>query len=373
MSTDFAAVLAAGSIVQVPQPAPAQSVRSGNTEAALQRTYRPSAAAEKGIQSQVARELRGEGSAAQIESAEKSSAPGDHQGVRARGEPPAEVGSQAEPDAEVRTPESKSRPNEQARMKPSADAAPRNERHQDGEPARGDAQTSPHAQGPKAAVTMAEKATLAAFAAAPSARNAAPAQKSGGQSAATPVAGAGQARTTPGALMQRLGKAGEAVAQRARAADVAEQVGRAMGRAIAQGEGKVTLRLAPEQLGHVRVDLAVRGRSVEATLTAETERARQLLGESVEQLRAALEARGLSVERIVLAEAAQDARTEGGFGAAADGEGGNAGKGAGGRGRGDGGDAQGGFEPAQSEWVMPVAGPFVLDEVSGKVKLDWTV
>ncbi len=96
------------------------------------------------------------------------------------------------------------------------------------------------------------------------------------------------------------------------------------GRTFMRGEGKVTLRLAPEQLGHVRVDLAVRSRSVEATLTAETERARQLLGESVEQLRAALEARGLSVERIVLAEAAQDARTEGGFGAAADGEGGNA-------------------------------------------------
>mgnify|MGYP001170046107 CR=1 FL=1 len=90
------------------------------------------------------------------------------------------------------------------------------------------------------------------------------------------------------------------------------QATKALTMALKQGEGTVTLRLTPENLGALKVEVSLQGQSLSARLHATTESARQLLLDAQSSLRAALEARGLSVERIEVtaatpAESAQDA------------------------------------------------------------------
>lgn len=90
----------------------------------------------------------------------------------------------------------------------------------------------------------------------------------------------------------RAGPAPEAYAK------VEAQVARGLAAALQQKEGKVTLRLAPEALGRLKIDLAISADRVTAHISTQTEQARRLLKDNVDSLRAALEARGLGVERI---------------------------------------------------------------------------
>ncbi len=73
---------------------------------------------------------------------------------------------------------------------------------------------------------------------------------------------------------------------------------RGLSSAVSQGGGAVTLRLTPEALGTVRVQLDMSGGRVAAHFQAETSAARELLQQQLPQLRASLEAQGLTVDRL---------------------------------------------------------------------------
>jgi flagellar hook-length control protein FliK len=79
---------------------------------------------------------------------------------------------------------------------------------------------------------------------------------------------------------------------------VAAQAVRGLSIALRQGGGTVMLRLEPELLGTLRVQLTIEQGVVAARIEASTQEARELLERGVDTLRGALEARGLGVERI---------------------------------------------------------------------------
>jgi flagellar hook-length control protein FliK len=77
--------------------------------------------------------------------------------------------------------------------------------------------------------------------------------------------------------------------------------------ALKQQGGSVQLRLSPESMGALKVEMTISRGVVAATLQASTPEARDLLTRNIETLRSSLEAKGLSVERlsITLAPASQ--------------------------------------------------------------------
>lgn len=77
--------------------------------------------------------------------------------------------------------------------------------------------------------------------------------------------------------------------------------------AMKQQGGSVQMRLTPESLGLLKIEMTLARGVVAATLQASTPEARELLTRNIETLRASLEAKGLSVERlsITLAPASQ--------------------------------------------------------------------
>jgi flagellar hook-length control protein FliK len=62
--------------------------------------------------------------------------------------------------------------------------------------------------------------------------------------------------------------------------------------------GQVRLKMHPDELGGVQIDMQVNGRSVKAKVIADGEEARQLLQDSLPELRQRLESQGLTVERL---------------------------------------------------------------------------
>jgi flagellar hook-length control protein FliK len=89
---------------------------------------------------------------------------------------------------------------------------------------------------------------------------------------------------------------------RQEAAEVAPQVGRALASLLSREGGSVQIRLNPDWLGEVKVELTVREGRVIARLEAENETARELLAGSLDRLRATLEQRGLRVEKLEIAD-----------------------------------------------------------------------
>ncbi len=79
-----------------------------------------------------------------------------------------------------------------------------------------------------------------------------------------------------------------------------EQIQRGLARALQSKDGVVTVRLRPENLGLVKVQIRVDGSHVTASLEATSEQARELLSQNIVTLERALEARGLSVDRVVV-------------------------------------------------------------------------
>lgn len=61
--------------------------------------------------------------------------------------------------------------------------------------------------------------------------------------------------------------------------------------------GHVRLKMHPEELGGVQLEMQVSGRTINATVTAENEQARQVIQASLPELRQRLESQGLIVER----------------------------------------------------------------------------
>lgn len=76
--------------------------------------------------------------------------------------------------------------------------------------------------------------------------------------------------------------------------------------------GRAQIRLRPEALGRVDVDLNVKDGAVRASLSAENETARELLFENLDRLRSLLEQRGLRVESLEVTDApdARDAHAD---------------------------------------------------------------
>lgn len=81
-------------------------------------------------------------------------------------------------------------------------------------------------------------------------------------------------------------------------ADPESQVARAMVAALRHKGGVVTLRLSPDDLGPVRVELRVEDGRVSATIDAQHDRARGALLGGLESLRKSLEASGLTIDRL---------------------------------------------------------------------------
>lgn len=106
------------------------------------------------------------------------------------------------------------------------------------------------------------------------------------------AAGAAGAQPTPGA------EGGERAEQAARAFEA--QAARGLAAAVRQRGGVVTMRLQPEALGSIRIEMSLEGGRVAANIEASTAQARDLLSRSIESLRGALEARGMSVDRLAV-------------------------------------------------------------------------
>ncbi len=94
--------------------------------------------------------------------------------------------------------------------------------------------------------------------------------------------------------------------QRAAGADEAQLFGAQLRRGMAavlkqgatQGNGRVTLRLRPEALGELKIQMDMKEGVVQARFEVTTQQARGLLDEHLPALRAALQARGLAVHRL---------------------------------------------------------------------------
>lgn len=124
---------------------------------------------------------------------------------------------------------------------------------------------------------------------------------------------AAAARTRMWARLERLGQrppapanaAGTRSTDRAAGPDstIQAQFARGLAAALKQRDGHVTLRLNPETLGNIRVDLSVQADRITASIAAADEQARRLLSADVVALRTALEATGLNVEHIEVVEA----------------------------------------------------------------------
>jgi flagellar hook-length control protein FliK len=83
---------------------------------------------------------------------------------------------------------------------------------------------------------------------------------------------------------------------------LAKQVSRALTAALKQGEGTLTLRLAPSALGDLKISLLKSDQLLIGLIEPTTDVAHQLLTESVDSLRRSLEAAGIAVDEIRIAE-----------------------------------------------------------------------
>ncbi len=75
-------------------------------------------------------------------------------------------------------------------------------------------------------------------------------------------------------------------------------VARGLSASLAQRGGTMTMRLMPESLGAMRIQMDVQQGSVSVSLDVASVQAHRLLSESIDTLRASLEAKGLAVEKL---------------------------------------------------------------------------
>ncbi len=100
---------------------------------------------------------------------------------------------------------------------------------------------------------------------------------------------AGQAKTTDTPASRQA-----EIADRAR---LVHRIAKAFQRLSVEG-GKVRLKMHPEELGGVQLEMQVSGRTVNAKVIAENEPAKQLLQDSLPELRQRLESQGLIVQKL---------------------------------------------------------------------------
>lgn len=83
-----------------------------------------------------------------------------------------------------------------------------------------------------------------------------------------------------------------------RAASLPDQVARGLATLLRHQGGRVTIRLTPETLGQIKINLKIEDARVWATFQPSSDASRDAINQSLASLRASLEARGLVVERL---------------------------------------------------------------------------
>lgn len=128
-----------------------------------------------------------------------------------------------------------------------------------------------------------------------------------GAGGATVAAGSPGGKASGGQAIDRLAeqsrRAGVFKLKRAQApprqgAEVARQVSRGLAQLLRRDGGTLTLKITPNSLGEVRVEMRASQGRVEAVIEARDEVARGLLESQMSRLRGALEARGVTVDRL---------------------------------------------------------------------------
>lgn len=117
---------------------------------------------------------------------------------------------------------------------------------------------------------------------------------------AAPVAKAQSAASTQSAFQDRVDQAQAA----------SEQIVRGVKSAIGSERSQVSIRLMPESLGRVSVQITMENGVVTASLTAQKEATRAMLETHLNTLRAALDDNNVKVERIVITRETADARSQ---------------------------------------------------------------
>jgi hypothetical protein len=86
-----------------------------------------------------------------------------------------------------------------------------------------------------------------------------------------------------------------------RAGSLPDQVARGLATLLRHQGGSVTIRLTPETLGQIKINLKIEDSRVWATFQPSSDSSRAAIDQSLAALRTSLEARGLVVERLELA------------------------------------------------------------------------
>jgi hypothetical protein len=119
------------------------------------------------------------------------------------------------------------------------------------------------------------------------------------QSALAFVHGADGAPAMAAALSTGAASAAPSMTPQERAANISQLV-RSMQVLVRNGIGEVTVRLRPEHLGDVSILIRVDGKSVSATVRAESQSVREWLLSQEDALRAGLAQQGLTLDRLVV-------------------------------------------------------------------------
>ena len=130
-------------------------------------------------------------------------------------------------------------------------------------------------------------------------------------SSATPsVGGPGSLATLRDPLRAYAARAQDKATKPPADQTLTNQVARGLAAAVRQRDGTLTLRLSPDALGDIKIQVRVESGHVSAHIDAQSEQARQLLSDTASTLRSALEAHGLVVERIEVAPAERHATND---------------------------------------------------------------
>ena len=73
---------------------------------------------------------------------------------------------------------------------------------------------------------------------------------------------------------------------------------RGLAAAVRQNGGSITIKMVPEALGALRIQMSISGGAVDVQFDATTEQAREVLHRNIESLRQSLTNKGLGVERM---------------------------------------------------------------------------
>ncbi|MCC6969240.1 MAG: flagellar hook-length control protein FliK [Phycisphaerales bacterium] len=156
---------------------------------------------------------------------------------------------------------------------------------------------------PVVSPTNATTARAGGQVAATSAKIDAPAGAASG-SASGSASGAASGKADPmaalGARSSRVRFTAELPANQAapRSASLPDQVARGLATLLRHQGGRVTIRLTPETLGQIKINLKIEDARVWATFQPSSDASRDAINQSLASLRASLESRGLVVERL---------------------------------------------------------------------------